>query len=146
MAFKILQCNVNHSWAAQDLMEQNMIEVGAGIGIVAEPIVIPSTSYWFGSGDGRAAIRWIPEILQRSCFMVKKGRHHVTVKCGDVYVTSCYVSPNVSVNAFLDFLEDLSDSLRNFVGKKVVCGDFNSKSSLWGSPATDARGEYVEEW
>ena len=28
----------------------------------------------------------------------------------------------------------------------VVMGDFNSKTEMWGSPRTDARGESVVEW
>lgn len=140
MNFKVLQCNVNHSWAAQDLIEQSMIEVGAGVCVIAEPIRIPSSGHWVGSGDGRAAIKWIPETLQRSCFLVKKGQHSVTVRCGDVYLTSCYVSPNINIYRFQEFLEELSVSLRDLVGKQIVCGDFNAKSALWGSPITDTRG------
>lgn len=28
----------------------------------------------------------------------------------------------------------------------VLAGDFNSKSSMWGSPITDARREYLMKW
>ncbi|KMQ87266.1 reverse transcriptase [Lasius niger] len=117
MSFKVLQCNVNHVWAAQDLLEQNMIEVRAGICVIAEPVRIPSTIYWFGSEDGRAAIRWDSEILQRTCILAKRGQHYVTVRCGDVYLTSCYVSPNINVHRFQDFLEELSNSICKLDGK-----------------------------
>lgn len=146
MNFRVIQCNVNHCWAAQDLLDQNMIELKAGICAIAEPVRIPSSLRWFGSGDGRAAIRWDPEILHRVCTLTKRGQQYVTVKCGDVYITSCYVSPNVDIYRFQDFLDELSDTIRDLSGKMIVCGDFNAKSVLWGSPDTNIRGEYVEEW
>lgn len=57
MTFRILQYNVNHSWAAQDILGQNMIEARAGLCAIAEPVKVPKSIYWFGSGDERAAIR-----------------------------------------------------------------------------------------
>ncbi|KMQ81570.1 reverse transcriptase [Lasius niger] len=47
---------------------------------------------------------------------------------------------------FLEFLEELSGTVRALGGKIILCGDFNSKSTLWGSPITDARGDEVERW
>ncbi|KAK9693183.1 Endonuclease-reverse transcriptase [Popillia japonica] len=28
----------------------------------------------------------------------------------------------------------------------VIAGDFNAKAPMWGSPVTDARGEYLMKW
>lgn len=142
--FKVLQCNVNHCWAAQTLLDQVMIDLQTGLCVVAEPVIIPDSSNWFGSDDGRATIRCNSEILRRSCMLVKRGRHFVAVKCNDVIVISSYVSPSLSLTGFLDFLEELS--VRDLNGKVILCGDYNTKSTLWGSPTTDTRGAYVEKW
>lgn len=77
---KILQCNLNHCWSAQDLFEQNMIDLHSGLGIVSEPVRIPESVHWFGSVDGRSAIRWNPEILHNICILVKRGQHYVAIK------------------------------------------------------------------
>lgn len=39
--FKILQCNLNHSWGAYGLLQQNMLEQNYTIAIIAEPVCIP---------------------------------------------------------------------------------------------------------
>lgn len=36
--------------------------------------------------------------------------------------------------------------MRSLGGRVIVCGDFNSKSRLWGSRITDRRGMLVEDW
>lgn len=123
-----------------------MIDLQTGLCVVAEPVKIPDSPYWFGSNDGRAAIRCNSEILRRSCLLVKRGRHFVAVKCDDVIVISSYVSPNLSLTGFLDFLEELSEAVRDLNGKVILCGDYNAKSALWGFPVTDTRGAYVEKW
>lgn len=140
----ILQCNLNHCWAAQDLLEQHILDLQVGLCVVAEPI--PESIHWFRSEDSRAAIRWSPEVLSDICTLVKKGQHYVIVKCRDFLILSCYIPPNVSLEVFSDFLDEISEALEDLDNRIILCGDFNSKSTLWGSPVTDTRGEHVEEW
>ncbi|KMQ92618.1 reverse transcriptase [Lasius niger] len=139
-------CNINHSWTAQDMLDQHMIELKVGLCVISEPIRIPNTVVWFGSDDGKAAIRWNPEILRSPCTLAERGRHFVAIRCRDLYVVSCYVSPSLLMADFLEFLEELSGAIRALDGKIIICGDFNSKSSHWGSPITDIRGDEVERW
>lgn len=142
MSFGVLQCNINHSWSAQDMLEQNMIDLKIGLCVISEPIRIPNTVFWFG----KAAINWNPEILRDPCTLAGKGRHFVAIRCRDFCVVSCYVSPSLPMADFLGFLEELSGAIRALSGKIILCGDFNSKSSHWGSRVTDNRGDEVERW
>lgn len=147
MSFRILQCNINHCWSAQDMLDHNMIELKAGLCVIAEPIKIPNNSaYWFGSDDGKAAIRWNPETLQGPCTLAKRGRHFVSIRCRDVYIVSSYISPSLPIADFIEFLEELSEAIRALDGKVILCGDYNSKSTLWDSPTTNARGNEVKRW
>lgn len=51
----------------------------------------------------------------------------MAIKCRDIFVLACYISPNVPLGEFLDFLDEMSE----VSGRKVIiCGDFNSKSTL----------------
>lgn len=43
-------------------------------------------------------------------------------------------------------IHELNDALSRTVGKVLICGDFNSKSTLWGSLYTIERGTTIEEW
>lgn len=61
-------------------------------------------------------------------------------------MVSSYVSPSLPITDFLGFLEELSGVIRALDGKVILCEDYNAKSTLWGSPTTDTRGDAVEKW
>lgn len=49
--------------------------------------------------------------------------------------------------AFENDVDNLMNSVKDIGTKQVIiAGDFNAKSVMWGSPNTDAMGEYWEEW
>lgn len=143
---KLLQCNLLNSWRTQDLFEQNVIELSAGVCAVSEPRHIPDSPFWFSSTNRLAAIFWRTEGVPQACTLVKRAQDFVAVKCGDIKIVSCYISPNASRGNFLSFLDNLGELVRSSGGRTIICGDFNSKSTLWGSPATNPRGKSVEEW
>lgn len=78
--------------------------------------------------------------------LIYQGNDVVAVRIGDIDVMSCYVSPNIPREEFLEFLDELSIALTHLNAKILVCGDFNSKSKSWGSPYSDERGITVDEW
>ncbi|KAK9711065.1 Endonuclease-reverse transcriptase [Popillia japonica] len=59
---------------------------------------------------------------------------------------ACYCSPNIPLDDFKAFIDSLANDIRATGLDAVVAGDFNSKSPMWGSPITDARGELLVEW
>ncbi|XP_045455127.1 uncharacterized protein LOC123664653 [Melitaea cinxia] len=62
-------------------------------------------------------------------------------------IVEAYFSPIKSVAEFEAFLDGTESMLRRFYPREVlVLGDLNTKSRLWGCPATDARGAILEEW
>ncbi|KAL6418884.1 hypothetical protein ACFW04_014179 [Cataglyphis niger] len=75
-----------------------------------------------------------------------QGNNVVVVRMGEVYLVSCYVSPNIPRGEFLEFVDELDDALAHSKNKILICGDFNSKSKLWGSPFSDERGTTIDEW
>lgn len=80
----------------------------------------------------------ITEVRKREGFIVL-GFDSCALLCG-------YCSPNVTLEIFETFLEDMSDIIKNLSGDKIVLGDFNAKSQMWGSPTYDKRGEVLELW
>lgn len=123
-----------------------MLELQATLCAVAEPRTIPDTPFWYSSTNKRAAIRWFPRGSVQTCRLVYRARDFVVATMGEYNIISCYISPNASNVDFQTFLDEIGVALLNLPGKTVICGDFNAKSRLWGSPRTDLRGEYVEEW
>ncbi|XP_029176056.1 uncharacterized protein LOC114944331 [Nylanderia fulva] len=123
-----------------------MIELDISICAISEPRNIPESTYWFGSNNGLAAIHWRPTNAAQVCSQVYRAQDFVVAKHGGINVIACYISPNCNNESFLTFLEELGVAIRFLDGRTLICGDFNSKSTQWGSPRTDRRGEWVGEW
>ena len=57
------------------------------------------------------------------------------------------MSPNAPVSSLQTMLDDIRGRIAPLMAQDVlVLGDFNAKSTLWGSPRTNPRGEAVAEW
>ncbi|KAK9887328.1 hypothetical protein WA026_021636 [Henosepilachna vigintioctopunctata] len=62
-----------------------------------------------------------------------------SVDMGRIIVFSVYVSPNVSLECFRSFVEELFGEVAKCTSRTIVAGDINAKSSMWGAPRTDER-------
>jgi hypothetical protein len=141
---EILQVNLNHCRASQDLLFQVVNERKIGLVIVSEPYRILDNPGWFSSEDGLAAI-WITgnagNLLVSDS---KSGIGFVGVELGGKTVVSCYFSPNKPTGDFEKFLQLLEVAFPWTHGDFLLAGDFNAKSASWGSNTTDARGEILD--
>ena len=148
MNTNFLQANLNHCAAAQNLMIQAMAQWDVGVAVVAEPYRIPlSSSNWAGDSEGLVAIVTRPSAGIAPLQGIGRGRGCVAVSVGPWAVVGAYCSPNRSLSEFETFLAELGALVRRAHPAPVlVAGDFNAKSASWGSPATDARGEALEDW
>lgn len=136
----IVQCNLNHSWGALDVLRHYSLKNNIGLCAISEPPPgVADTAKWFGSTNGSAAIMWVPEVSQGlACYLVKKGKFSVVVYCRHIYFVSCYISSNVSIHVFHEFIDELDSLIMYISDKFIICGDFNSKSTLWGCPFSSA--------
>lgn len=80
--YKIVQCNLNHSWGAHNLLQQNIQEQNYLIAIVSEPVCIPEKD-WYSSLDGNSAIHWKSRYIKHQCKLLFKGNKHVAMQYGD---------------------------------------------------------------
>lgn len=143
---KVLQVNINHSRATQDLAIQKSLEDMVGVLCVSEPYNILERDAWFSDNTNRAAILGFP----RFCNKIKRvdqGDGFVAAKIEAGLIYSCYISPNSSREEYEQFLQNLSNSLtkqgRNPI---IITGDFNAKHKAWGSKRENNRGQLVLEW
>lgn len=142
-----IQCNLNHCWKAHDVLKQFVLEHGIAASIISEPRRIPTAHNWCGSKDGRAAINWNPKLMGDRGKVVFRGDACIAVSFNRLVVVSGYISPNCTREEFLEFLDELDEVIRRMRGHPIIIGgDFNSKSTLWGSKRTNSRGTLVEEW
>lgn len=139
----IIQANINHCSAAQDLLAQVMTEKRIQLAIVSEPCWIPNTPTWFSDISEKATL-----IKGRGCPAISKavrGNGFVLAEIGNVTVCSCYFSPNDNMRKFENFLDDIAIAL-GMQSNVLLGGDFNAKSIMWGSRTTNARGRVLEQW
>lgn len=146
LTFRVLQFNMNHSGGAQDLALQVIDEDQNDLGCFSEPWRIPVNSAWFGSVSGRAAIYCNTSDIGRKCRLVTALDDWVAVSVGNIYIISCYLSPNESISSFNLTLEKISGFIKSKSDRVLLCGDFNARSVVWGCHSGNRRDSIMVEW
>lgn len=145
----LLQINLNHCWAAQQLLAQTAAELTTDIVLVADPHRIPADDVcWSGNPDSRCAV-----FTTRGSGLVPQekgvGKGFAWMLVDGILVYSCYCTPAWSDQEFSFFLDALETSI-NLRGRTgavlVVGGDFNAHSAEWGSSTEDPRGGLLSDF
>lgn len=113
---------------------------------MSEPYRIPPRNDWVGDADSSVALVFGPKVKPPSSRGTTRGQGYVAVGLGALTIVGVYFSPNRPLVEFETLLVRLTTIIGGATSPVIVAGDFNAKSSLWGSSATDARGRAVEEW
>jgi len=90
----LLQVNLNHHWAAQNLMVQNTARYNFDIVCVSEPVSVPRTPQWFSSTNGTAAIYVGSRELASKCVLNKIGSNFVVLRFNRFYIFSIFLQEN----------------------------------------------------
>ncbi|XP_041989124.1 uncharacterized protein LOC121740461 [Aricia agestis] len=138
--------NLNHSAQAQDLWSQEVLKRSIDVGVIAEPYRILPRGDWLGDADSTVALVFGPKIVPPSSRSTTRGHGYVVADLGALTVVGVYFSPNRPIAEFGAFLLRLTTFVSGAANPVVVAGDFNAKSTRWGSPATDARGRAMADW
>ncbi|EFN62146.1 hypothetical protein EAG_13724, partial [Camponotus floridanus] len=142
---RLLQINLNHTQAAQDLLMQKILKEDIEIVAVQEPWSTANNEYWITSKKGTAAILWNRGTTSFPCKLLMKGHHMVAVKYKNMVIASCYCSPSESAQAFELMLNEIRLLVTQEKNNTIICGDFNAKAHLWSSRVEDARGKDLIE-
>ncbi|XP_061385255.1 uncharacterized protein LOC133320635 [Danaus plexippus] len=144
---RILQANINHCAAAQDLLLQSMAEWSINVAVVSEPYFVPPNDHWVVDLDDSVTIISSATNGTPTLERPQRSRGCVAARFGDIAVVGVYFSPNRSLSEFHNSLRDLVNVVNEFRSLTVlVLGDFNAKNLAWGSRLTDVRGRMVEDW
>ncbi|XP_047995913.1 uncharacterized protein LOC125233826 [Leguminivora glycinivorella] len=147
MALSCMQVNINHCANAQDLMIQSIAEWQIGVTVVSEPYFIPDRNDWVSDHNKTVAIIAPAAAGSPSFENTVKGRGFVLAVLSGVAIIGVYFSPNRLLAEFEQSLTEVGALIRQISPVPViVAGDFNAKSTAWGCPATDVRGDVLEEW
>lgn len=138
---RFLQINLNHCWAAQQILQQTIAELGIDIVLVSDQLRNPAdNARWIPSTDNKCAVSAVSSSVP---FFDSSGagRGFAWIKLRAVVIYSCYYSPTCSLPEYEDFLDQLDSSLRTHSDSSIIIGgDFNAHSPEWGCPSSDNRG------
>lgn len=141
---RVMQVNLNHCAAAQDLLIANMAQWEVDLAVVAEPYYVPHGAVV--SSCGLATIL-VPKGSTTPLQRLAAGEGWVAAEWGKLTVVSCYISPKPKKPAFERYL----GALRTFVvqckcPRILLLGDFNAKSTAWQCPEERMRGRLLRTW
>lgn len=136
---RVLQLNLNHCEAAQDLCWQTISEKSIDVAMLCEQYRdVEGSSFWMNDNTGRAAI-WVKKghFVQESQRTRTNG--FVWVKVADIYFCSAYAAPSATQDEYEVLLDRIEQEMR---GRQplVIAGDFNAWATVWGSRKTNRRG------
>ena len=139
LAGRIIQVNLNHSARAQDLLLQTMTEHDIGIAAVSEPYSVLENPNCVRDLTGTAAIFRMGLTASPALKTIVRNRGFVVALWGRIAIVSLYASPNAPMTIFRKLLDKARDCVAPLIAQDVLVGDFflgdfNAKSTLWGSP------------
>lgn len=141
---KIIQINLNHCEAAQDLLAQTISEMEADVAIVSEPFKVPKNNLWAIDASGTAAIWACGKYPFQDGSNKQQKDGFVIAKINGINIFSCYAPPSLSFGDFEELLDNVVSQAR---GRHpfVIAGDFNAWAEEWGSRYTNSRGRTLLE-
>ncbi len=131
---RVTQLNLNHCYAAQQLLYQAASESRSDIAIVSDPYCIPpGNGNWVADKSSTAAICTTSKFpVQEVVSTSNEG--YAVAKVDGVFYCSCYAPPRWSIERFTQMVDLLSMELTGLT-PLVVAGDFNAWAVEWGSRA-----------
>ena len=136
------QLNLNHCFAAQQLLHQAATEPLSDIAVISDPYRIPpGNGNWVADKSSLAGICTTSKLpVQEVVLTSEEG--YVVAKVNGVFYCSCYAPPRWSTERFTQMVDLLSMELTGLT-PLVVAGDFNAWAVEWGSRFTNQRGQIL---
>ncbi|XP_070141595.1 uncharacterized protein [Drosophila kikkawai] len=121
---QLIQLNLKHCRAAQDLLMQTVRERGSEVAILSEPYRTGNSQGWATDRTGKAAL-WLCGIGAQQMCDIKAADGFVRANVCGTWLYSCYLASSLSLESFGRILDELSIDLRGHCNA-VVGGDFNA--------------------
>ncbi|XP_041450123.1 uncharacterized protein LOC121404537 [Drosophila obscura] len=140
---RVIQLNLNHCRAAQDLLAQTVRECGSDLAILSEPYKACDTRHWASDSTGKASLWACGSDPPKLC-NIKAGNGYVRAKVGNLWTYSCYLAPSLLLDSFNRIIEEIVDDARSRTNV-LIAGDYNAWAQEWGCQSTNARGRSLLE-
>ncbi|CAB0035445.1 unnamed protein product [Trichogramma brassicae] len=134
---RILQLNLNHCRAAQDLLSQTILEQNINVAVLCDQYTNLDPPYWLADANNQAAI-WV----HGGCLLQERparARPFFTwARINGIYFFSVYAPPRLADAEFSALLANIIEEARD-KRPLIVAGDFNAWSTEWGCRVTRRR-------
>lgn len=139
---RILQLNLNHCQAAQEILKQSVRELSVDVAVLSEPYRKMLSVNWVSDNTDTSAIWNTSTFTLQDKIASQCGYARATISGITLY--SCYIPPRYSIEDFRIIVENIAidAATRNPV---IIAGDFNAWAVEWGCPLTNARGRVLLE-
>ncbi|CAB0040907.1 unnamed protein product [Trichogramma brassicae] len=139
---RILQLNLNHCEAAQDLLCDTISRLRIDVAILCEQyknLAPPNT--WLADADGQAAI-WVHGGIPVQERPARVHPYFAWARIGEIFFFSVYAPSRLSEREFSALLANITEEAR---GRRplVIAGDFNAWSTEWGCRETRPRASIL---
>lgn len=72
----------------------------------------------------------------------KRGEGNVTIGMRNGQLVCCFSSPNIILDEIKNYIDTVITEVLRRTGEKIIAGNLNAKSSLWGSPISEEHRNY----
>lgn len=139
---KILQLNLNHCEAAQDLLMQTVRELKPDLVMISEPYRHLGAQTWASDASNKAAIWSCGRYpFQNTISSTEIG--FVRANLDNIYFYS-YAPPSLSLDEFTDLLNILTKDTKEH-SPVTIAGDFHAWAVDWGCRETNRKGQSLLE-
>ncbi|CAB0040050.1 unnamed protein product [Trichogramma brassicae] len=135
---RILQLNLNHCEAAQDLLCDTISKLHIDVAILCEQyknLAPPNT--WLADADGQEAI-WVHGGIPVQERPARVHPYFAWARIDGIFFFSVYAPPRLSEMEFSTLLANITKEARGR-GPLIIAGDFNAWSTEWGRRETRPR-------
>uniref|UniRef100_A0ABD2W9Q0 Reverse transcriptase domain-containing protein n=1 Tax=Trichogramma kaykai TaxID=54128 RepID=A0ABD2W9Q0_9HYME len=139
---RVLQLNLNHCEAAQDLLCDTISKLRIDVAILCEQYKnLAPRNTWLADADGQAAI-WVQRGITVQERPARVCPYFSWARIGGIFFFSVYAPPRLTGMEFSALLANITEEAR---GKRplVIAGDFNAWSTEWGCRATRPRASIL---
>ena len=143
----LLQTNLNHCAGAQELLMQSMAEWSIELAVIAEPYKVPDCPNWISNEEKSVAIARGEQENSPPVRALERAQDFIAAKWGKLVVIGVYAPPSLTLEDFERLMDSLRDTVARYLPQQMlIMGDFNAKSTQWGSTKINAKGRAMEDW
>ena len=129
-------------------MIQTLAEWKVELAVISEPYRSINSCNWKADKTQLVAIYRNGNTASPPLRTQSNGQGFVAAERGGVNIVGVYAPPSWPITKFSQMLKEVDNYIQTFTEKNsiIIAGDFNAKSTTWGSKTDNSRGKILLDW